>query len=67
MLTIVANGTKREVADGITVADYLAALGLPPGQVVVEHNRQPLHRDRFAVTRLQSGDVLEVAQMVGGG
>ena len=67
MMTITANGKKRSVHDQATVADLLREWRLAPEQVVIEHNGEALARDRFASTKLRPHDVLEIAQMVGGG
>ena len=66
-MTIVANGKPCDISEGMTVAAYLRSRALAAGQVVIEYNREPLHRERFADTLLRAGDVLEIAQMVGGG
>jgi len=66
-LTIIANGKRRQIDGGITVADFLVRFGLSPMQVVVEYNGEPLERKSFSSTRLNDDDCLEVAQMVGGG
>jgi sulfur carrier protein len=61
------NGKPREVADGSTVADLVASLGFGRKQVVVEHNGEPVERERFADVTLASGDVIEVVRPVQGG
>ena len=66
-MTIIANGKRKQVEDGATVSDYLDSLQLAPTQVVIEYNHEPLRRELFAVTRLRQDDLLEIAQMVGGG
>ena len=66
-MTIVANGKSKHADEGATIDDYLRSLRLAPAHVVVEYNHEPLSREQFALTRLQQGDVLEIAQMVGGG
>ncbi|MBC5806818.1 MAG: thiamine biosynthesis protein ThiS [Candidatus Eremiobacter antarcticus] len=66
-MTVTANGKTRAVGSGTSVSDLLVQLGLDAARVVVEHNGEPLKRDRFSATVLQAGDALEIAQMVGGG
>ena len=66
-MIVVANGKQREARDGATVTGLLEDLKLAPARVVVEHNGKPLGREAFDTTRLQAGDRLEIAQMVGGG
>ncbi|MDQ6780483.1 MAG: sulfur carrier protein ThiS [Candidatus Eremiobacteraeota bacterium] len=66
-MRITANGKPREVTEQSTVSELLRSLALPEQQVVVEHNGQPLPRDRYPHTRLRPDDRVEIAQMVGGG
>lgn len=66
-VTIRLNGKAREVAADITVAGLLDELGLIPGMVVVERNREILARESYAAVRLSEGDRLELVHFVGGG
>lgn len=66
-MQITVNGETREVTDGLTVAQLLADLHFPLERVAVERNRQVLPREQWPHTRLESGDVLEIVQLVGGG
>ena len=66
-VTIRLNGKAREVAADITVSGLLDELGLVPGMVVVERNREILARESFAAVRLGEGDRLELVHFVGGG
>jgi thiamine biosynthesis protein ThiS len=66
-IEITLNGEPRRVSRGLTVAELLAELGLNPGLVVVEHNREILERARLAETPIAAGDVLELVHFVGGG
>jgi len=66
-MIVTANGKKRTVSDGASINDLLGELRLSSEHVVVEHNGKPLRREFFSQTKLQSGDQLEIAQMVGGG
>lgn len=67
MTSIVANGKPREVNDGATIADFLAALGWKPQWVVVELNGEPVERARLGERPLSEGDRLEVVRAVAGG
>lgn len=64
---LVVNGTGREVEGAATIAALLAALGLPPGSVVVEHNGEVLARAGYAEVALGEGDRVEIVRFVGGG
>lgn len=66
-MRIVVNGEERSVPDGTTVAALLGELGLEPGAVVVEHNREIVARDDVEGVRLEEGDRLEIVRFVGGG
>jgi len=65
--TIVANGTPRRIDDGATIVDFLRELGWKPEWVVVEHNGEPVERQRLGERRLADGDRLEVVRAVAGG
>ena len=67
ILQVVVNGDPREVGEGTTVADMVAALGLKPLQVAVERNKVSVRRQDHAGTYLEDGDVLEVVTFFGGG
>ena len=67
ILQVVVNGDPREVGEGTTVADMVAALGLKPMQVAVERNKVIVRRQDHAGTYLEDGDVLEVVTFFGGG
>ena len=64
---IVVNDEPRELTDGATVADLVAALGLGPRRIAVEVNRAVVPRADYAATVLRPGDSVEVINFVGGG
>ena len=61
------NGEEKEVGAGLNVAQLLEHLGVRPGRVVVELNRDVLPRDAHGITVLKEGDSLEIVHFVGGG
>lgn len=65
-MKITVNGEARELPEGATVAELVAALGIS-GPVAVERNRDVVPRAEHATTRLADGDQLEVVHFVGGG
>ncbi|MGH3053190.1 MAG: sulfur carrier protein ThiS [Gaiellaceae bacterium] len=67
MSTVVVNGREHDVPSGETVARLLDRLGLGSRYALVERNGEPLERDRFNETALESGDRLIVARPVAGG
>jgi sulfur carrier protein len=64
---VVANGTAVELADGATLDDLLAKLGLGAKWVVVERNGEPVPKRETATTVLADGDRLELVRAVAGG
>jgi thiamine biosynthesis protein ThiS len=67
-IAVTVNGEPRALPADATVASLLAAHGLDPRLVVVEHNRVIL-RDRSALPAiaLAAGDTVEIVHFVGGG
>jgi thiamine biosynthesis protein ThiS len=66
-MNITFNGKSRNLPDSISVQELLDQLKLDCQQVVVEHNRNIIPRQRLAETTLSDGDTLEVIHFVGGG
>jgi sulfur carrier protein len=66
-MLLTVNGAAREVADGTTLPQLIAELGLQVGSVVVEHNGTALLRSEVVATTLHDGDVLELVRAVAGG
>ena len=66
-VSIVLNGERRSVADGLSVADLVRRLGLSAGMVVVERNREILARQALGATPVEEGDRFELVHFVGGG
>jgi thiamine biosynthesis protein ThiS len=66
-IRVTVNGEEREVRRGLTVASFLESIGLHPGLVVVERNREILDRSRYAAVEIGDGDILELVHFVGGG
>ncbi len=65
-MSITINGEPRSVAAG-TIADLVAALGLPIAKVAVERNREIVPRSTLGAVMLSDGDELEIVHFVGGG
>ncbi len=65
-MSITINGEPRTVAAG-TIADLVAALGLPIAKVAVERNREIVPRSTLGAVMLVDGDELEIVHFVGGG
>ena len=61
------NDEPRQLPEGATVADLVAALGLGPRRIAVEVNLGIIARSDYARTALHEGDRVEVIHFVGGG
>lgn len=66
-IEVTLNGEARRVPAGGTVVDLLEHLGLHPGTIVVEHNREILERNSYPDVPVREGDTLELVHFVGGG
>jgi len=66
-MDIIVNGKAREIQDGICIQELLDQMQLDCMQLVVEHNKNIIPRQRLAETPLNNGDTLEVIHFVGGG
>lgn len=66
-MQLTVNGQPRELAEGTTIADLLAELGLDPRTLAVERNLDLVPRAQHAETQLADGDRVEVVTLVGGG
>jgi len=67
VITVVINGERREVPDGLTVEAMLAHLGMTAGRVAIERNLEILPRAQWSETRIQPNDRFEIVHFVGGG
>ena len=66
-MKITFNGKPREIQASISIQELLDQLKLDCQQVVVEHNKSIIPRQRLDQTHLNEGDTLEVIHFVGGG
>jgi len=69
-MTIQINGQERafpEAPHPFTLATLVEILGMKGDRVAIELNRHIGPRDRWAETRVNEGDRLEVVHFVGGG
>jgi thiamine biosynthesis protein ThiS len=67
MLKLSVNGQDRDLAEGTTIADLLAELGLDPRMLAVERNLELVPRAQHASTELVADDRVEIVTLVGGG
>ena len=66
-MRVQVNGEDREVADGVTLVELLAALKVDATRVAVEVNAEVVRRARHAELKLKGGDQVEIVSFVGGG
>ncbi|MEK6601654.1 MAG: sulfur carrier protein ThiS [Candidatus Binatota bacterium] len=66
-MIVYINGEKREIAAVLSVEQLLQELGIRPGRVVVELNRDVISRAAHGTTLLKEGDSVEIVHFVGGG
>nr|WP_122012764.1 sulfur carrier protein ThiS [Maliibacterium massiliense] len=64
---VLINGEPHPEAVGLTLAAFVAQVGLQPTRIAVEYNGAILSRDTYAHTVLQDGDSVEIVNFVGGG
>jgi sulfur carrier protein len=66
-INIKLNGKAYTVEQQMDILSFLGTLNVSPGSVVVECNREILHRNKFNHVVLKDGDELELIRFVGGG
>ncbi len=66
-MQVTINGETKRFPAAMTVADVLAAIGLDPRKVAVEHNREIVPRSGYGAVRVGDGDRLEIVHFIGGG
>jgi sulfur carrier protein len=67
-MQLTVNGAPRTLAqEGATVADVVRELALEGKRIAVERNGEIVPRSRYADTRVEDGDRLEIVGAVGGG
>ena len=66
-MTIIINGERREIPDGLNVTALLEHLGMAENRVAIERNRDILPRALWQETQVSANDTFEIVQLVGGG
>ena len=66
-MKISVNGTERDVADGLTIAQLIEQLNLKTDRIATERNLSVVPKAKYAETTLVEGDKLEIVTFVGGG
>lgn len=66
-MTIILNGKKEELVDGMTIFDLLAVKKIRPEVVTVELNERIIEKTKYKDSVLKSEDKLEFVYYMGGG
>ena len=66
-MRIVVNGRDMDVAEGLSVEDLLAQLGVKREYTAVAVNRDITPRSAYGATVLRPGDRVEIVRPMGGG
>ena len=66
-MKLLLNGEERHIADVVSIADLVSALGLDARKVAVERNLEIAPRSTYADTALADGDRVEIVTFIGGG
>jgi len=66
-MEIICNGKKKDVAEEMSLEEFIVSLGLDPETVVVEYNEALVSREEYPDRRLEPGCRLEIIRFVGGG
>lgn len=66
-MEIYVNGEARQVADRLSIAQLVEALGLTGQRIAVEVNVEIVPRSTHAEHLLQTGDRIEIVRAIGGG
>ena len=66
-MNIHINGDPRDFADLKTLADLVAAMGLEPRMILLEHNGQATRRADWPKIPVADNDRVEILQVAAGG
>jgi sulfur carrier protein len=66
-LWLQVNGERREVADGLSLADLIDVLSFPRERIAIELNHTVVRRADWQKTKLSPDDQVEIVHFVGGG
>jgi len=66
-MTVIVNGAAREVADGTSLGELIAAFGVAREGIAVARNDDVVARSLIDATALADGDTIEIIAAVAGG
>ena len=67
MLQLRVNGEEKNINTTMNLQEFLDQQGLDSEVIIVELNSKVVNRLKYRETFLKDGDVLEIAQFMGGG
>jgi len=67
VISVVVNGEKTSVEDGLSVAELLERLGMSGRPTAVEQNGSLVPSRLHSESTVSEGDVFELVTLVGGG
>ena len=66
-MNVSVNGVAREIVEGITLGELIAALGVRREGIAVARNDEVVTRGAIDTTPLAAGDTIEIIAAVAGG
>ena len=66
-MQVTVNGRPRTVDAPASLAELVRMLGLEGKRIAIERNGEIVPKSRYASTRVDAGDRLEIVAAVGGG
>ena len=66
-ISVQINGETHNFARALSLPELLEQIQMNPRLIAVEYNGEILHRQYWSNTQMQTGDVLEIVTIVGGG
>lgn len=64
---LLVNGERREVANGLSLAQLVETLELPSERIAIELNQSVVRRTDWSTRILKESDRVEIVHFVGGG
>ena len=66
-MMVSVNGSPRAIEGAANLADLVRLLGLEGKRIAIERNGEIVPKSRYAATRVDANDRLEIVAAVGGG
>lgn len=66
-ISVTVNGVEKAIEEGCTLATLIHQMGLDTVTVVALINESIVEKEKFPITQVSSGDVVELVAFVRGG